>query len=259
MDYDPIRSCLLATPDELEELSGLVAAGADPAVIDTWLEAGLVATADVGCSGEQTLVHPTLAGIAALLGRPDRTITIERFSPTAGDGQVAVMFLSWDRQGRCIINDGVGNDQLLVTASQVRLLPGLLSQALRINPDAPTSALAPFSTTAAAVAGVFEPDANPTTDEPANTSDAIDLSFIGDLSHAWRATGAWANQHPDSSLTVFNSISQGLWSLSHSAAAGGSRPSPETAVELNPLSPASVLQQLGRVVTGAKVPASIGA
>ncbi len=241
MDYDPIRSCVTATAAELETLSSLVAAGADPAVVDTWLEAGLVAT-EPGDDEQSTLIHPTLAGIASLLGRPDRTITIERFAAAADGGHVDVIVVAWDRHNRCIITEGVGDDRLLVTASQMKLLPALLSQALRINPDSLTSELPAVSTTAAAVAAVFDPKgkANTTTEG---------LEFVAHISHAWRATASWVDQGTDSWLTVFHSAAEGFWSLGHNTAVGEALV-PDTLVELSPLGPAEVLHRLGQVITG---------
>lgn len=234
MDYDPIRSTVLATTEELDQLSRLINDGLDLTDTETWRQAGFLETEAVSDGQATVLVHPVLAGIAMLVARPTRSVIVERFA----EGLVAVLFVSWDQSGRAIVTEGTDDDRLLITATQLKLLPGLLSQSLRINPDAPTSPMQKVTTTAADIGSLFDAGA------PASGDDGI--GFMADISHGFRASAS----NPNASLTVFYSVTEGFWSVRHGDQVAGATVSPKTKVTLEPLSPGDVLGRLGDVITG---------
>ena len=130
MHFDANRATLVASPSEMDALVDHVAEHGADSPIELWIDGGL--TNYSGKEGGDSVLHPTVMGIAEVLGQPLRSVIIERF-----DGQIAVpMFVALDGRGRATITEGLGPDSLAVIATDLTLLPTLLSQSLRLGGSA---------------------------------------------------------------------------------------------------------------------------
>ncbi|MEM7340492.1 MAG: hypothetical protein AAF467_17680 [Actinomycetota bacterium] len=243
MQFDRANATLLATPADIEAIASHVAA--DGATIpEAWIEGGL---GDV-----ETGLDPTATGIAEVVSKPDRSVVIERF-----DGDlVTLLFVAWDRTGRATISQGASEELLAVTATDLRLLPALLAQALRLRPGTEAPAEAPRHTTVSAIeqilgngqpAGNGASAGNPNTNG-AHTGDELDAA-VGEVRHAWRATGSWSGREADRSVTLLSATGGGLWEVSVEAPDSGPV-EPTTPVVLRPVGFDTAMVAVGDVVTG---------
>lgn len=248
MYFDKSNATLLASADDLDQLTEYLATSADTRdslAIDIaeWEEANI---ADAG------MIYPTVAGIVEIMHRPARSIAIERF-----DGElVDISFVAWDRKGRAVTTQGVGGDSLAMTATHFELLPALLSQTVRLNPKSTQDNRAPLLTTAKAVDQALK--AKPAT-QAKDSGGSLDdetvsapLDILGSFVHSWRATGSWQARTADISLTVIDAGAKGLWRIERDSVEPGTQPTPEMEVRLIPCTGHQVTSKLGDVVTGRK-------
>jgi hypothetical protein len=247
MYFDRNRATLVAGPQELAELAAHVIGGESPADgLQSWRDANVMA-------GDS--VDPTVAGLVALLERPVRSVMLEQF-----DGSlVTVTFVAFDRAGRATIMSGVGDDLLSVTATRFDLLPAMLTQILRLNPDPELGARAPVVTTAGVVDAVLQgndPSAvgnQPPSPAPVGSGAEAacgPAEVLGSFRYGWRASGCWQAKQTDASITVMQAGPLGLWTVAHDAQTPGTTPTPETEVRLEPSTMADATSLLGDVVTG---------
>jgi hypothetical protein len=240
MYFDRNRATLVAGSQQLAELAAHVVGGEPPADgLQPWRDANLMA-------GDS--LDPTVAGLVELLERPVRSVMLEQF-----DGDlVAVTFVAFDRAGRATIMSGVGDDLLSLTATRFDLLPAMLTQILRLNPDPELAARVPVETTAGAIESVLR--GNQATADPQAISDPEATSgpeqVLGSFRYAWRASGCWQAKQTDTSVTVFQAGPLGLWTVAHDAQTPAATATPDTAVRLEPSSATDITRLLGDVVTG---------
>jgi len=227
MLFDPIRATLVATDDELAELAARQADGGE--------------------------VHPTVAGIVALLASPRRSVAIERFD----HGLVTPLFVAFDERGRAVLTEGAGDDGLAMTATHLELLPALLSQALRLHAGLPGGDRRELVATAAqieaALAGAGGGDAE-APDLPAGDDPELS-AVLAAMTHGWRASASWAGAGIDRSATVMSAGDRGLWHVDRGPADHGPAPiGPDDRVTLRPVTVAEARALLGDVVTGRRRP-----
>lgn len=238
MYFDRNRATLVAGPQTLTELALYLTDGGSPADgFEPWQEANLF---------DGDTIDPTVAGIVEILERPARSVMLEQFD---GD-QVAVTFVAFDRVGRATIMNGVGGDLLSITATRFDLLPALLTQTLRLNPEPSKPARQPLTTTAGVIERLLDGATNSSVDGSAAPALA---AVLGSFRHAWRASGSWHTKPTDSSMTVLFAGAEGLWTVSHGSQSPGSTPNPETPVTLTPVTASELTRLLGDVVTGRAV------
>lgn len=230
MLFDPIRATLVATDDELVDL-----------------------TARAG-RGDESL-HPTVAGIMAVLGAPARSVVIERFDR----GLVAPLFVAFDRQGRAVVTEGAGDvggkAALSMTATHVELLPALLSQALRLHAGLPAASRHPLAATAGQIEAAMAGGAVAGVAGVAGVAEPGLAAVLAAMTHGWRASGCWAEAEIDRSVTVMSAGDEGLWHVDRGAADLGPVPiGPDDRLDLRPVTVAEARALLGGVITGRRAP-----
>ncbi len=247
MQFDPIRATLVATDDELAELA-----------------------APKTEAGDGVQLHPTAAGIVALLASPCRSVAIERFDR----GLVSPLFVAFDERGRAVLTEGAGHDRLAMTATHLELLPALLSQALRLHAGLSAGDRQEVTATAAqiqaALAGAEGAEARHDTGaadaepgpagqaaagpEPTGSLAAAEqdrAAVLGAMTHGWRASASWAGADIDRSVTVMSAGDRGLWHVDRGPADHAPLPiGPDDRVTLRPVTAAQARSLLGDVVTG---------
>ncbi|MEZ5406955.1 MAG: hypothetical protein R2761_02955 [Acidimicrobiales bacterium] len=224
MLFDPIRATLVATEDELADLAARAARG------------------DEG-------LHPTVAGIVAVVGAPARSVVIERFD----QGLVAPLFVAFDGKGRAVVTEGAGDVDgraaLSMTATHLELLPALLSQALRLHAGLPSASRRPLEATAGQIEAAWAGAAGMA--GAAGVAEPGLAAVLAAMTHGWRASGSWAGAEIDRSATVMSAGAEGLWHVDRGPADHGPVPiGPDDRIELRPVTVAEARALLGDVVTG---------
>ena len=240
MQYDPIRSILAGKGDELGRLVDVSEGGAPTeAEQQQWSEAGVM----VGDA-----LHPTVRGIVEVLTRPARSVVIERFCQNV----VQPLFVAWDLKGRATLTEGIPGGTTTVQATSFDLLAPLLMQALHLHRNMPApDDRTPVTTTAGAMASLFESEPHHTDDQPGDHDDLSEV--LADLRFAWRASGGRPGAEIDTSVTALSAGPLGLWTVTGSARTTGTgRPSmsPDAPVVVEPTTLAELTSLLGDVVTG---------
>ena len=236
-DFNASLPRLVLTHDELIELAR-IATGVDaPATASTGLrEAGLV-DPELG-------VDPIAAKLAEVAVAAWRSVVLERF-----DGRTMTpLFVGWHPDGRATLSEPDAEGRVVVTGSQVQLLPALISQwlSLRARPELEGR------TSIATTAGVIDTHINGGGGvEP--TGDAALDGVIAKWRLSWRANGGYGESAPDISVTVVDTGDLGVWQVERSGAAG----TPDEVVTLVPITVKQALDLLGDVVTGRKSPAPV--
>lgn len=243
MLFDPITATLVATDDELAELT------------------------DRAGGGEEGL-HPTVAGIVGVLAAPARSVVIERFD----GGVVAPLFVAFDQRGRAVLTEGAGGagdaagaaagqPALAMTATHLELLPALLSQALRLHAGLPAPSRPALTATAGQIEAALAVPA-PTLPAPAPGAERVEaggtevaeprlVEVLGTMTHGWRASGCWGRGETDRSVTVMSCGPHGLWHVDRGPGDHGPVPiGPDDRVDLRPVTVAEARVLLGDVVTG---------
>ncbi len=226
MLFDPIRATLVATDDELVDLAA---------------QAG---------RGDESL-HPTVAGIVAVLGAPARSVVIERFDR----GLVAPLFVAFDDRGRAVLTEGAGEADgkaaLSMTATHLELLPALLSQALRLHAGLPAANRHPLAATAGQIEAAMAGSGAAGVAGVAGVAEPGLAAVLTEMTHGWRASGCWGGAEIDRSVTVMSAGDEGLWHVDRGPADFGPVPiGPDDRFDLRPVTVAEARALLGDVVTG---------
>ncbi len=252
MFFTRSRATLVATADELEALAAFAASvetDEPTAPPLDWFDAGLflLDTSDSN-TGARTPppLDPMARGIIEVLARPLRSVVLERFA----DGVAELTWVNWDRRGRATMADGVGDGAIAVTATDMNILPALMTQAVQLSVGMPAASGAPITTTAGVIEGLLAGDEQ--TDLSSLRADPNLVVILASIRNAWRASGSWFGQTTDTSVTVFFAGNEGFWVVDQDSSAPGSSPTPETEVRLLPASATDVSRLLGDVVTGRK-------
>lgn len=215
MRFDPFRARLDIDVDGLRSLVLMACGDLDPADAGPqWGEAGIVV-------GSQ--LHPVVAGLAKVAIAPHRAVAIERLT----EHGIAPLHIGWESNGRATLTEAGRDGEVAITATHLELLPALVLQALRFRPGAVVPGRAPVRV---------------------ETDDLADLPVaIGQVRHAWRATGSWQAASADGSATVVDAGERGLWF-------GEPDPHDGHSLILVPAPPDDVVDRLGDIVTGRRSP-----
>ena len=206
------------------------------------VHAGRVAPGDVPSRLRQaelvtaTGLHPTVAGLVEVAVMPARSIVVERFD----GGELTPMFVGWLPDGRAATSVPNADGDVVVTGTEVTLLRDQLRQWLAMF-DREVAANRQVVTTNTTVidAAMSVDGVEPSGDE------SLDRVIAG-WRLAWRATGNWAGQDVDATVTVVDAGDQGWFRVEHPPRPGDE----QVDVTLVPLSLDEAVALLGDVMTG---------
>lgn len=218
----------LTVPHErLVDLARIATSTDDPDVPADLVEAGLV--------DESGRVEPLVAAMATLAVAPVRATVIERFDGTV----MKPLFVAWGASGRATLSEPDPQGNVVVTATQLRLVPALLLQWTNLQTRPEPGGRDPIVTTTGDLDALLRPDQ--ATAVPARLDDLADAWRL-----AWRATGSWGEHDADLSLTVVDAGADGVWVVDHPPRPAGQ----DVPVTLEPVTVARTTELLGDVVTG---------
>lgn len=191
-----------------------------------------------------TRVDPVAAALTEVAVAPARSIVVERFDGAA----IAPLFIGWLPDGRATISEADAAGDVVVRATEMSLLPGLLRQWLGLlDRELPAHRTVLRTDTAVIDAAMGDRGNEPSGD------DALDAVIEG-WRVSWRAVGSWAipagvdaaAERVDASFTVVDAGHQGWWRVDHPQRLGDE----VVDVTLVPLTLAEVMEALGDVITG---------
>ncbi|MBY5161279.1 hypothetical protein [Salsipaludibacter albus] len=217
----------LTVPNErLVDLAQL-ATGTASAVPEDLVDAGLV--------DPDGTVEPLVAAMATLAVAPVRATVVERFDGTV----MKPLFVAWGAGGRATLSEPDAQGNVVVTATQLRLVPALLLQWTNLQARAEPEGRSPLTTTAHDLDALLRPgDGRPVPAALDRLADAWRL--------AWRATGSWGEHDADTVVTVVDTGTDGVWVVDHPPRSGDE----DVPVTLEPVTVARATELLGDVVTG---------
>lgn len=193
-------------------------------------------------------VDPVAGSLAMVAVAPWRAAVIERF-----DGhKLTPLFVAWNPDGRATLSEPDDDGDVVISGTQVSLLPALLMQWLSLRSRPVPQDRRPIRTTT----GVL--DAAVSAGRPAEPTGDPDLDDL--LDHwrlAWRANGSWGQQGCDIRLTIIDAAGLGVWMCDHQDLVDDEHRDIE--VTLVPIGLGEALDGLGDVVTGRRSPAPAGA
>ena len=226
--FDPLSATLIVDEANFDELVKAVASGQQAtAWHQRWHAAGLIAA---------DKLDPMVEAMAAASAGAVRQLVVERVIAGAADELLA----AWDPTGRVVMMRRIDENRVAAQLTSFELLPTLLSQHLRLLRSAEPAAAArqPVNSTTDAINAVLDPDTQATaTDSPANSEELTEA--IGTVRLGWRIAAGWTGKEPDTSLIGINTT-QGHWLAGQQSGAA----------QIVPISAATAIDQLGKVVAG---------
>ncbi len=225
----PLRQ-LVVEPDDLVTLSN-IAAGTQP------LESAPNHFADSGIADVHGL-DPLAAAMASTAVSPDRAVHLERI---AGHYHHA-MWVGWERDGRAVMSSyDVGGD-VVVSGTQLSMLPVLIMQWLGLRPRPAADDRVPLTVSRCEMETRAATQHDRLDDR--DDRDHLDLVLTSNLS--WKAFGVWRGGTIDAELTVVDGGTSGLWSV----VCDGDRGRDDEVITFVPIDAQRAAELLGDVVTG---------
>jgi hypothetical protein len=191
-------------------------------------------------------VDPLAGSLAHVAIAPWRATVLERFDGLA----MRPLFVGWHHDGRATLSEPNAEGHVVVTGTQLRLLPALVTQWLSLRPRPDPAGRRPIVTTTEIL------DRHIHAAGGADSTGDPDLDLL--ISHwrlAWRANGGWGAQRPDCRLTVVDAARLGVWIADHAERVGEEN----LEVTLVPATIKQALDRLGDVITGRTSPAPMEA
>jgi hypothetical protein len=231
MIYERLDSRLRLTVAELDRMVDVVS-GAATGPPAHWCASGVLVDG---------ALHPAVAAMVSVAVRPLRCTLVERFDTE----RAAPIRIGWQSSGLATVTE-VSDDQVTISASNLELLPSFVTGLLRLYPSRGQVDGPPIVTTAGAIDDTIMAVA--ATDQPVTSSTTPLAEVLTRFVSGWRVTGGWRDTPADTTMTVLDAGTGGLWEVEDTSVDSPARRS--IGVVLRPASAAGLLVSVGDVVTG---------